>query len=187
MSIAHHRPKDPESVRRALIDCAARLAVTEGLAGLSIQAVASAANVTKGGLFHHFPSKQALIEAVFLDLLETLGRDIDRLMAEDETASGAFTRAYVTVTIQGDMAKPNTPWPALFISALTDPALRKRWADWYQARLQRHTATDSAPHLAIIRYAADGVWLADMMNMKNFDRADLCARLIEATRKEIDL
>ncbi|MDB5523093.1 MAG: transcriptional regulator, TetR family [Rhizobium sp.] len=187
MSTAHHRPKDPEQVRRNLLDCAARLAAEEGLASLSIQAVATAANVTKGGLFHHFPSKQALVEAVFLDLLHLLDRDIDALIATDTQAYGCFTRAYVTAAFRGDMAEQSSLWAALSISALTDPGLRSQWANWFIARLRRHQETDCAPHLEIVRYAADGVWLADVMNMNQSDRAVLRARLINATRKEVAL
>ena len=69
---AHHRKKQPEQVRRALLDCAAQIAAEDGAAAITIQAVATRAGVTKGGLLHHFDSKQALIEAVFADLLEKL-------------------------------------------------------------------------------------------------------------------
>ena len=69
MSTAHERKKQPEVVRRALIDCAARLAVDRGLHAVTVQAVSDAAGVTKGGLFHHFPNKEKLIEAVFQDKL----------------------------------------------------------------------------------------------------------------------
>ncbi|MBP8939478.1 MAG: helix-turn-helix transcriptional regulator, partial [Agrobacterium sp.] len=62
MTNAHERKKQPEIVRRSLLDCAAKLAADQGVAALSIQAVADAAGVTKGGLFHHFASKQALLE-----------------------------------------------------------------------------------------------------------------------------
>src|SRR3546814_10243849 len=58
MSLSHQRKKQPELVRRSLIDCAARIVAEAGVGGATIQAVADAAGVTKGGLLHHFPSKQ---------------------------------------------------------------------------------------------------------------------------------
>src|SRR3546814_11007334 len=69
MSLSHQRKKQPELVRRSLIDCAARIVAEAGVGGATIQAVADAAGVTKGGLLHHFPSKQILIEALFADML----------------------------------------------------------------------------------------------------------------------
>src|SRR5581483_4435078 len=51
---AYTRAKQPEQVRRALLDCAATIAMDHGVSGITVQAVAAAAGVTKGGLFHHF-------------------------------------------------------------------------------------------------------------------------------------
>ncbi|MGO7697024.1 TetR/AcrR family transcriptional regulator, partial [Rhizobium leguminosarum] len=59
-----NRKKQPDVVRQALLDCATKLALEHGLAAVSFQAVASAAGVTKGGLFHHFPYKRLLIGEV---------------------------------------------------------------------------------------------------------------------------
>src|SRR3546814_4580542 len=99
MSLSHQRKKQPELVRRSLIDCAARIVAEAGVGGATIQAVADAAGVTKGGLLHHFPSKQILIEALFADLLEQLDAQLDaQLEGEiegDARSYGRFTRASV--------------------------------------------------------------------------------------------
>lgn len=183
MALAHQRKKDPAQVRRQLLDQAARLSLQDGLAAMSLQGVASAAGVTKGGLLHHFPSKQALVEAMFTDFLATLDREIDGLIAADDQAHGCFSRAYVEAMFrQGDVGM-NSPCAVLGIAMLTDPGLRALWARWLAARLDRHRQTDGAAGLDIIRYAADGVWLADFMEVRPANRADLRNRLIRATRR----
>ncbi|ODT16702.1 MAG: TetR family transcriptional regulator [Kaistia sp. SCN 65-12] len=189
MTIAHERRKQPELVRRRLLDCAANLAVETGLSSLTIQAVADAAEVTKGGLFHHFPSKEKLIEGVFTDLLEKLDAEIDALLARDPVASGRFTRAYVDSAICMMESKAPSPWGALSISMMTDPMLRRLWSDWYRARLVRHADTDSAPALEIVRYAADGIWVSDLCDLDpalRMNRTALRDRLIEMTQPERD-
>lgn len=187
MTIAHERKKQPELVRRRLLDCAANLAVETGLSSLTIQAVADAADVTKGGLFHHFPSKEKLIEGVFIDLLEQLDTEIDTLLADDPIAYGRFTRAYVDSAIRLMESKAPSPWGALSISMMTDPMLRRLWSDWYRARLVRHADTDAGPALEIVRYAADGIWLSDLCDLDPALRMERCAlrdRLIDMTRSE---
>ncbi|MCA1299698.1 TetR/AcrR family transcriptional regulator [Stappia indica] len=182
MSAAHHRRKDPEKVRHALLAAARLMASDKGLAALSLQAVAAAAGVTKGALFHHFASKQALVDAVFADLLESLDQDIDARIAADGEPQGCFTRAYADVVCRLGAADPADPHAALWISAIAEPRLRERWADWVTQRLDRHRRTDNAPPLAIVRHAADGVWLADLAGIDIPDRAALRDRLIAATR-----
>ncbi|MFA7413272.1 MAG: TetR/AcrR family transcriptional regulator [Rhizobium sp.] len=160
---AYTRKKRPELVRRALLDCAARLAVEHGPTAVTIQAVAEAAGVTKGGLLHHFASKQILIEAVFADLLAQLGREIDRYMAGDAVAYGRFTRAYVRAAFADHELGTRSPWAALSVSLIAEPALRQLWSDWLEAQVGEHRATDDTPMLEIVRLAADGVWLADLL------------------------
>jgi AcrR family transcriptional regulator len=58
-----------EATRAALLEEATALFATRGYAGTSLEDVASASQVTRGAVYHHFASKQALFEAV-LDLQE---------------------------------------------------------------------------------------------------------------------
>lgn len=173
MSEAHRREKQPEQVRRSLLDHAAQCAVEQGLGSLTLQAVADAAGVTKGGLLHHFPSKQALIEAVFEDLLTMLDEEIDRLMERDPLEHGRFTRAYIDAFFQVTQDGSKSPWAALSISSMTDARMRELWSRWICERLERHAATDSHPSLQIARYAADGIWLANLMKLDGISASEL--------------
>ncbi len=58
-----------EATRAALLDEATALFAARGYAGTSLEDVASASQVTRGAVYHHFASKQALFEAV-LDVQE---------------------------------------------------------------------------------------------------------------------
>lgn len=160
---AHHRKKQPEQVRRALLDCAAQIAAEQGAPAITIQAVADRAGVTKGGLLHHFDSKQALLAAVFSDLLEQMDREIDRTMAGDPAARGRFTRAYVRACFSDRLLGERSLWAALSVAIVSEPALRALWSSWLDGRMARHAETDGDPKLMAVRLAADGVWLADMM------------------------
>lgn len=157
---AYHRKKQPELVRRTLLDCAAKLALEQGLGAMTVQGVAEAAGVTKGGLFHHFPSKQALVAGVFADLLAKVDADIDAAMAKDPERRGAFSRAYVVSTFSDPVLPQGSQWAALHISILAEPSLRRLWADWFAGRLDRHRETDDEPTFEIVRLAADGAWLS---------------------------
>lgn len=160
---AHHRKKQPEQVRRALLDCAAQIAAEDGAAAITIQAVADRAGVTKGGLLHHFDSKQALLAAVFKDLLDKMDGEIDRTLADDPVAVGRFTRAYVRACFGDRLLGERSLWAALSVAIVSEPALRELWSAWLDARMARHAETDGDPRLIAVRLAVDGVWLADMM------------------------
>ena len=91
------RKKQPEVVRLALLKEALRILQFNGMQGLTLEAVAKQAGVSKGGLLHHFPSKQALIEGMVSHVFETIEAQIDKSLQSDTVAQGRFTRAYVDV------------------------------------------------------------------------------------------
>jgi len=180
MSDAHRKAKSPDQTRRALLDAAAALALAQGVAGLSLPAVAEAAGLTKGAVFHHFGSRQGLIDALCDDLLARIDTELEEALARDDGGPGTFTRAYVTCTFAP--RGQSSPWSALSLSALTDPALARIWTGWLRARLARHARTDDDPRLELVRLATDGYWLACLQGLPPDDPGALCRRLIAATR-----
>ena len=68
---------DSAVTRKALIDVAERLFTEQGYAATSLDAIVSGAEVTKGALYHHFSSKQALFEAVFRRMESDAAERID--------------------------------------------------------------------------------------------------------------
>lgn len=62
---ATRRQDAADATRRALVDSATALFTESGYAGTSLDEVVARAQLTKGALYHHYPGKQALFEAVF--------------------------------------------------------------------------------------------------------------------------
>lgn len=183
MTDAHRRKKDPDHVRAALIESARRLAIEQGIMAVGVQAVADAAGVTKGGLFHHFPTKQALVDALIDDLMGSMEADIDARMAADPEAHGRFTRAYVEMTFANDEAEDD--WSPLWMSMVADQQLRHVWRQWFAERLIRHADTDGGLELEAIRFTADGVWLGQIVGIHPRDREGLRDLLVAMTRAPV--
>jgi AcrR family transcriptional regulator len=156
------RPKkDPENVRRRLLNSTASLMASRGFAGVSISDIATDAGVTKGGLFHHFANKHELIDSVFDEELERFNKQIDEFLVQNPVIYGCFTRAYIRATLVTCTDK--TPTSALVFSLCTEPELMLRWENWLSQRLSRHHDTDTAPELEIARLAADGIWFTNLL------------------------
>lgn len=161
MYTERHQPKrPPESMRRTLLECAQKIALERGLAGLTLQLVADAAGITKGGLFHHFSSREALLKGMYEDIAGKLDIQIDRLIATDDDEWGCFTRAYLAALLCPESLQRRSPMALLAIALIDEPLLDPPWLGWLSGRLARHAETDSHPILEIVRFAADGAWLA---------------------------
>ncbi|MGP4716517.1 TetR/AcrR family transcriptional regulator [Psychrobacter sp. T6-6] len=185
---AHKRKKQPEVVRRALLDQAARITLEQGLTKVTFQAVADAVGVTKGGVMHHFATKNALVIEVFNDAMAKFEAEVDAAMAKDPVSYGAFTRAYIDATISlGEKAQAEYDNQAtLYVLMLGDSELREMWAQWANAQLKKHAATDDTETLCMVRLTADGIWLSDFSGVDIADKKRLRDRLIKMTQRDFD-
>jgi AcrR family transcriptional regulator len=185
---AHKRKKQPELVRRALLDEAARITLEQGLSKVTFQAVADAVGVTKGGVMHHFATKDTLILEVFYDAMTKFEAEVNAAMAKDPVSYGSFTRAYIDATISlGEKGQAEFNSQAtLYVLMLGDRMLRERWAEWSNEQLKKYAATDNSETLCMVRLVADGIWLSDFSGIDISDKASIRERLINMTQQDFD-
>ncbi|PWW63378.1 TetR/AcrR family transcriptional regulator [Actinokineospora spheciospongiae] len=88
--------RSAEDTRRALLDAAGAAVRARGVSA-SLDDIARQAGVSKGGLLHHFASKDELVRALAEDLLAGFRADVTAAVNPADTAPGALTRAYVRV------------------------------------------------------------------------------------------
>ena len=69
------RFRDPERTRERLLQAAFREVRRTGFRGAGINTILAATNVTKGALYHHFGSKEALGYAIVDEVIAELVRD----------------------------------------------------------------------------------------------------------------
>lgn len=153
--------KQPDLVRKLILEQAIMLASQKGISGVSIQNVANGAGISKGGVFHHFANKQILVEQMIHEIITLLDRTIEGLMQNDPTEYGKFTRAYIQSAfslIDGLVS----PWTALSMTMITETTFNTLWEQWLNQRLAQHEDTDGHRDLAFVRLATDGLWLKNI-------------------------
>src|SRR3954452_15629958 len=100
-----------EVTRTRLIDAAIERFATDGL-GASFDAVAAEVGVTKGALYHHFGSKEGLVEAVYK---EAIRRHAERVVAASAEGTGR-ARLLALVDASARLYASRTPFYRLLIS-----------------------------------------------------------------------
>lgn len=93
--------RNTERTRRAILDATASLLVQRG-AGVTLNDVAREAGISKGGLLHHFPSRDALFLEVLRDTQEKLRSNVNANLDLSENSPGKLLRAYVRTLCGGD-------------------------------------------------------------------------------------
>lgn len=169
----------PDTKTRILA-AAEQVVLERGVPALTLDAVAEAAGLSKGGLIYHFESKEALIRAMIARIGACMQERMDRLTAADGRAGG-WTRAYLGAAFP----PPGTPddqdatREAALIAALGyDPTLLAPYAAQVDGWVEQQKADGIDPVLAaIIRLAADGLWLNEVFGIRAVDPKDRAAVL----------
>lgn len=88
--------------RVRLLDAAVQVAIRDGILAMTLDAVAKEAGVSKGGLIHHFRSKDDLIAGMLEAFrLRALGA-LQARMADDPNPRGRWFRALIGTVFLGD-------------------------------------------------------------------------------------
>jgi AcrR family transcriptional regulator len=80
-----------EATRQRILEAAQESFASQGYDATSVAEICRQAGVTKGGFYHHFPSKQAL----FLELLEGWLSSLDTLLEAIRETSGRVPEAII--------------------------------------------------------------------------------------------
>ena len=114
-----------EATIRKLLDAAADTLIELGYAEASVQKICARAGVSHGGLFRHFPTREALMVAVGEDIgQKLLAQYRDRFVALAATERDPFALALRLVR-DTCRSRPNQAWYELAMAARTTPSLRE--------------------------------------------------------------
>ena len=86
------RPPTIENARDRILDDAARLFARDGYDGTSLGEIAASVGVTKAAIYHYFPNKKEIYEAIIVRTLEGLRRYVSQATAETSGPEEALSR-----------------------------------------------------------------------------------------------
>jgi AcrR family transcriptional regulator len=138
-----------EATIRKILDAAVESLVESGYAGPSMQLVATRAGVSIGGLFRHFPTREALMVAAAEDAMRQILDRYARAFAALQPVEDSLVLA-LRLLRDTTRSRINQVWLELVHACRTDAALRKalkplakRYADEIE-RLARALLPDLA-------------------------------------------
>lgn len=155
-----------------ILDAAQQVVLTDGISGLTIDAVAQRAELSKGGVLYHFASKEKLIEGMVRRLIRNFEEKLETYFQEEPNTKGAWVRAFLRASFDSSSSDPekSTHTSELF-STLTaalsvDPELLRPLRDRYRYWQNRLENDGLHPALATaLRMACEGLWFCEVLNL----------------------
>ena len=160
------------SARRAeIVAIAGELFATRGYANTTVREIADAAGILSGSLYHHFDSKESMIEALLRDFLAriegeyvavaTRGTDpVTTLRALVHVAFGALATDHAAVAVMLNEYNVLVPYPRFAFLRDAVEATERLWVDVLDAGMRAGDLRDDVPADAVYRFLRDAIWVS---------------------------
>ncbi|MEO3470955.1 TetR/AcrR family transcriptional regulator [Roseomonas sp. CAU 1739] len=171
----------PTDARTRILDAVERIIVNKGVGGLTLEAAAREAGVSKGGLLYHFASKEALLTGLLQRLSDFVAAEYAAGVARQPEGPGRFARVQIAWAFGESDCYPGEDRhdraAAVFLAAFHhDPALLDPMRA-VMARMKADLLADDIPHgvAMTILTATDGLFMAHLFGLYPPTETDLAA------------
>ncbi|MCK9916892.1 MULTISPECIES: TetR/AcrR family transcriptional regulator [Microbacterium] len=160
----------PPRARESVLDAYEDVVIADGPAAATMDAVARAAGVSKGGLLYHFASKDALQSAVIERMSSRGVAEMADVAASPVGAIAAFMRSSIMHNTPFDRTIVTVSRLAQNGDAVASDALR-RLRDVWEETLRPHTRDETA--LQLVMLVSDGLYFNNALSTGSVPGPDL--------------
>lgn len=159
--------------RDRILEAAERVVTEVGPARLTLDLVAQAAGVSKGGLLYHFPSKESLLVALANRYVQSMQQCIAQAKGSMAAGDQACEVKACIVGMLGTDVRSKAMGAALLAAAANDLGL----LEVIREHIARHTeylrqsAGGNFARAAIVTLAVDGLKMRESLRISPFDEA----------------
>jgi AcrR family transcriptional regulator len=159
------------SRRDELLDLAATMFAERGLRATTVRDIADSAGILSGSLYHHFKSKEQMVEEVLRDFLdwlftryqEIVGREADpleRVKGLFMTSFEAIENRHAQVVIYQDEAKRLSGLPQFQFVDARNREQRRMWVDVLKQGIKEGCFRPDIDVDLVYRFIRDTTWVS---------------------------
>lgn len=160
----------PGPARDRILEAAERVVAEVGAARLTLDVVAQAAGVSKGGLLYHFPSKESLLGALAQRYVQSMEQCIEAAKSGISEREASRDLKACIVGILGSDPRSKAMGAALLATAANDLTLLEVIRERLAAYNQELVAANGADYAraAIVTLAIDGLMMRESLRISPF-------------------
>jgi AcrR family transcriptional regulator len=163
--------EQPVSRRDELLDLAATMFAERGLRATTVRDIADSAGILSGSLYHHFKSKEQMVEEVLRDFLDWLfGRyreivdtepnPLERLKGLFMTSFEAIEDRHAQVVIYQDEAKRLSALPQFDFVDTRNKEQRQMWINLLNEGVEQGCFRPDIDVDVVYRFIRDTTWVS---------------------------
>lgn len=153
-----------------LLKAASRVILADGVHRLTLEAVADEAGVSKGGLLYHYSSKEELIKAMNIYVIEQFRTFIEQEVADGSTYHQAYLRATLESLKDANYLNIST---SMLAAISNTPNILVLWREEYQMIQDNLSKENVRPeYTLLVQTSCEGIWFSKLFNMTHIDTKD---------------
>lgn len=159
------------SKKQYIIEAASQVVLNNGVQKLTLNAVAEEANMSKGGLLYHYGTKEALIVAMNVHVINGFRSYIENYVDKGHS----YHTAYLKATLQ--MVKERTNLfditTSLLAAIATNRDVLDLWREEYKFLNDKFSQEDyPLEHTLLVKSVCDGLWFAKLFEFNHMTHQD---------------
>jgi AcrR family transcriptional regulator len=160
------------SARRAeIVAIAGELFAARGYANTTVREIADASGILSGSLYHHFDSKESMIEALLRDFLDRIARDYDAVTSRDtgpvatlralvHVAFGALATDHAAAAVMLNEYNLLVQYPRFAFLRDAVEATERLWVGVLDTGMRAGDFREDVPADAVYRFLRDAIWVS---------------------------
>ncbi|SFM12041.1 TetR/AcrR family transcriptional regulator [Salibacterium qingdaonense] len=150
--------------RQQILEGASKVVSERGLHRLTLDAVAKECGMSKAGLIHHFPNKEALITAMNDQVAARFAGSIENAYEQEPSYNKAYLKGSMKELNSSDLLNVSN---SLLAAIATNPELIQPWNEAYKEMDEKMKQDGVSDELAsVVRLVSDGLWFANMFDLQ---------------------
>ena len=161
-----------------ILEAAAAVLLKAGARGLTIDAVAAEAGLSKGGVLHHYASKEALILALVARKLAQLREELAACEADLPAGPSRLSRAMVA-HVRGHYCDDDESSQALLLASMESPEAQKDYKAFVAEQLGRLESVEGAGagEGSVLFFAILGLFMSRALGFHQLGAGELAPML----------
>jgi AcrR family transcriptional regulator len=160
------------SARRAeIVAIAGELFAAHGYANTTVREIADAAGILSGSLYHHFDSKESMMEALLRDFLDRIGREYVAVASRDtdpvttlralvHVAFGALATDHAAVAVMLNEYSVLVRYARFAFLRDAVEATERLWVGVLRDGMRAGVFHDDVAADAVYRFLRDAIWVS---------------------------
>lgn len=153
----YKKKKDPIENRKLILEAAIELANTLELSQISFDALSKKCGLSKGGIIHHFPTKESIFDTLFKENFEEYQNWVQEELQSEKLANPAIALLRVTLRKCNDESYRKL-MKVIYKCLVNNDQYCQLWNRWFSDFIIKDLDEDSEIKTLLGSLVAIGIW-----------------------------